>query len=105
MSARSSSSSAKGPVSGVTAAQASARFPVQPSSSRSTMPSPRALIAEDEQILRQELVELLARLWPELGIVAQAGDGVAALRALDESHPDVMFLDIQMPGLSGLEVA
>jgi DNA-binding LytR/AlgR family response regulator len=69
------------------------------------MPSPRALIAEDEPVLREELAELLGRLWPELDIVAQAGDGVAALRALDATRPDVMFLDIQMPGLSGLEVA
>lgn len=69
------------------------------------MRSPRALIAEDEPVLRDEVAELLGRLWPELEIVAQAGDGVAALRALEEARPDVMFLDIQMPGLSGLEVA
>ena len=69
------------------------------------MPSPRALIAEDEPVLRDELVELLGQLWPELEIVARVGDGVAALRALDESHPDLMFLDIQMPGLSGVDVA
>ena len=69
------------------------------------MPSPRALLAEDEPVLREELVELLARLWPELEIVAKVGDGVAALRALDTDRPDCMFLDIQMPGMSGLDVA
>jgi len=69
------------------------------------MPSPRALIAEDEPVLREELVELLGRLWPELEIAAQACDGVAALAALGASQPNVMFLDIQMPGMSGLEVA
>jgi len=69
------------------------------------MPSVRALIAEDEPVLRRELVELLARLWPELEIVAQASDGVAALRGLEAFGPAIMFLDIQMPGLSGIEVA
>jgi len=65
----------------------------------------RAIIAEDEPVLRDELAEMLGTLWPELEIVAKAADGIAALRALDEHHPDVMFLDIQMPGLSGLDVA
>jgi DNA-binding LytR/AlgR family response regulator len=69
------------------------------------MPSVRAVIAEDEPVLREELAELLASLWPELEVVAKANDGVAALRALEDSRPDVMFLDIQMPGLSGLDVA
>lgn len=69
------------------------------------MPRPRALLAEDEPVLRDELAELLVRLWPELEIVAQVGDGVAALRSLDEDRFDCMFLDIQMPGLSGLDVA
>jgi DNA-binding LytR/AlgR family response regulator len=69
------------------------------------MPSVRALIAEDEPVLREELAELLASLWPELEVVAKAHDGVAALRALEEFKPDVMFLDIQMPGLSGVDVA
>jgi DNA-binding LytR/AlgR family response regulator len=69
------------------------------------MPSVRALIAEDEPVLREELAELLATLWPELEVVAKAHDGVAALRALEEFKPDVMFLDIQMPGLSGVDVA
>lgn len=69
------------------------------------MASPRALLAEDEPVLREELAELLARLWPELQVVAKVADGVAALRALEELQPDLMFLDIEMPGLSGLEVA
>ena len=66
---------------------------------------PTALIAEDEPLLREELVELLRKLWPELDIVAQTDDGVDALRLLTIHRPTVMFLDIQMPGLSGLEVA
>ena len=69
------------------------------------MTRPRAIIAEDEPVLRDELAELLRSLWPDLDIVALTGDGIATLRALDEHVPDVLFLDIQMPGLTGLEVA
>ena len=64
-----------------------------------------AIVAEDEATLREQLVEQLAQLWPELKIVADAADGVQALRLLDEHDPDVLFLDIQMPGATGLEVA
>jgi DNA-binding LytR/AlgR family response regulator len=66
---------------------------------------PRAVIAEDERVLRDELRDHISTLWPELTICAEVADGVSALRALDEHRPDVMFLDIQMPGMSGLEVA
>jgi DNA-binding LytR/AlgR family response regulator len=66
---------------------------------------PRAIIAEDEEVLREQLHDRLSELWPELEIIAEADDGVAALRALATETPDILFLDIQMPGLSGLEVA
>lgn len=65
----------------------------------------KAVIAEDEPVLRVELRKTLTNLWPELVICAEAEDGVEALRALEEHGPDVLFLDIQMPGMSGLEVA
>ena len=65
----------------------------------------RAIIVEDEAILRMQLEELLADIWPELDIVASAEDGVQGRAAIEQHHPDVVFLDIQMPGLSGLEVA
>ena len=65
----------------------------------------RAVIAEDESVLRGELRDTLARLWPELVICAEAEDGFAALQALEEFKPDILFLDIEMPGMSGLEVA
>ena len=68
-------------------------------------PNPRAIIAEDEEVLREQLREQLSALWPELQIVAEAEDGVEALRALELNTPNILFLDIQMPGLSGLEVA
>lgn len=66
---------------------------------------PTALIAEDEQLLADDLADALARLWPELAVVARARDGIDAVRLVDEHQPDVAFLDIQMPGMSGLEVA
>jgi DNA-binding LytR/AlgR family response regulator len=65
----------------------------------------RAVIAEDEGVLRAQLEELLHAAWPELEIVVSASDGAQALAALEAHHPDVLFLDIQMPEASGLEVA
>ena len=64
-----------------------------------------AVIAEDEQLLRNSLVEMLRDVWPELNIVAACEDGGTALEAIAEHQPNVAFLDIRMPGLSGLEVA
>lgn len=66
---------------------------------------PRAIIAEDEPLLRDEIADTLQALWPELQITARAGDGITALRELDREVPDILFLDIQMPGMTGLEVA
>jgi DNA-binding LytR/AlgR family response regulator len=66
---------------------------------------PRALVAEDELPQRRRLCELLGELWPELEIIAECGDGLAALEALTGQRPEVAFLDIRMPGLTGLEVA
>jgi DNA-binding LytR/AlgR family response regulator len=65
----------------------------------------RALIAEDEPVLRQELRETLAKLWPELVICAEVEDGIEAAHALESHAPDILFLDIQMPGMNGLDVA
>jgi DNA-binding LytR/AlgR family response regulator len=66
---------------------------------------PKAIVAEDEALLRAELVALLGRAWPELEIAAQCEDGGDALDAIGRERPDVAFLDIRMPGLTGLEVA
>ena len=65
----------------------------------------KCVIAEDEDILRNELVSLLGESWPELDIVAACEDGGSALEAIDAHKPEVAFLDIRMPGLTGLEVA
>jgi DNA-binding LytR/AlgR family response regulator len=67
--------------------------------------SPTAIIAEDEPLQRAAIREALTAQWPELQIKAEVGDGVQAIQALDHYAPNVAFLDIQMPGLSGLEVA
>jgi len=65
----------------------------------------KALVAEDEAVLRDELCAHLAALWPGLRIVARAANGLEALQLMDRHRPDVLFLDIQMPGLTGIEVA
>jgi DNA-binding LytR/AlgR family response regulator len=65
----------------------------------------KAIIAEDEPVLRSELREALAAVWPELTICAEADDGIQAMRAMSTHTPDILFLDIQMPGMTGLEVA
>jgi DNA-binding LytR/AlgR family response regulator len=64
-----------------------------------------ALLADDEPHLVTHLAQRLARLWPELGIVATTGNGLEALERIQALRPDMAFLDIRMPGLSGLEVA
>jgi DNA-binding LytR/AlgR family response regulator len=66
---------------------------------------PAALIADDEPLLRERLVSLLAGLWPELEIVAQARNGREAVELFDQALPQVAFLDVHMPGMNGIEAA
>ena len=68
-------------------------------------PQPTAVIAEDEPVLARTLARLLAEVWPELQIVGMAEDGPQAAELALAQAPDVMFLDIKMPGRTGLEVA
>jgi DNA-binding LytR/AlgR family response regulator len=63
------------------------------------------VLADDEPHLLAYLEEQLALAWPDLRIVGRAGNGIEALRLVDELAPDVVFLDIQMPGLNGLDLA
>ncbi|GGC63059.1 LytR/AlgR family response regulator transcription factor [Undibacterium terreum] len=65
----------------------------------------KCVVAEDEALLRDSLLKLLEEVWPDLNVVAACDDGGAALEAIAQHQPDVVFLDIRMPGLSGLEVA
>jgi DNA-binding LytR/AlgR family response regulator len=67
--------------------------------------APSALIAEDEPLLALALQTELTRAWPALQIVASVGDGVSAVRQALALQPDVLFFDIRMPGMSGLEAA
>ena len=69
------------------------------------MTPPTALIAEDEPLMRERLKEKLAEAWPELQVVAEAEDGDQAIALFNEHRPLLAFLDIRMPGLSGLDVA
>ncbi|MEW5251246.1 LytR/AlgR family response regulator transcription factor [Microbulbifer sp. 2201CG32-9] len=69
------------------------------------MTNAKALIAEDEPLLRQSLRRQLATLWPELEVVAEARNGREALAQFQRLQPDICFLDVHMPGLSGVETA
>jgi DNA-binding LytR/AlgR family response regulator len=66
---------------------------------------PTAVIAEDEPLLRADLIASLRTAWPELAIVAEAEDGAAAFDEITSHQPDLAFLDIRMPGLTGIDVA
>jgi DNA-binding LytR/AlgR family response regulator len=66
---------------------------------------PTALVADDEPLLRKALARMLAQAWPALEIVAQARNGREAVELFEAKQPDVCFLDVHMPGLSGVEAA
>jgi DNA-binding LytR/AlgR family response regulator len=66
---------------------------------------PTALIADDEPLLRTALARLLSQAWPELEVVAQARSGREAVESFEARRPDICFLDVHMPGLSGIEAA
>ena len=66
---------------------------------------PTALIADDEPLLREALASQLAQVWPELEVIAQARNGREAVELFEARKPDICFLDVHMPGLSGVEAA
>jgi DNA-binding LytR/AlgR family response regulator len=66
---------------------------------------PRAVIADDERLMREQLRTRLHQVWPDLEIVAEAKNGLEAVQAVSLHQPDVIFLDIRMPGLTGVEAA
>jgi DNA-binding LytR/AlgR family response regulator len=69
------------------------------------MSRPTALIADDEEGMRQQLRSRLQDAWPDLHIVAEAVNGIEAVALAGQHQPDIVFLDIRMPGLSGIEAA
>ena len=66
---------------------------------------PRAVLADDERLMREQLRARLAEVWPELEVVAEAKNGIEAVAAVQEHRPDIVFLDIRMPGLNGVDAA
>ncbi|MFG6412537.1 LytR/AlgR family response regulator transcription factor [Roseateles sp. DC23W] len=68
-------------------------------------PSIRAVLADDERLMREQLRARLTEVWPELDIVAEAKNGLEAVELVKEHRPDLVFLDIRMPGLTGVEAA
>lgn len=67
--------------------------------------TPTAILAEDEPLLRAEIRDTLRRVWPELRISAEVADGLQAIEAFDRHEAKVLFLDVQMPGATGIDVA
>ncbi len=65
----------------------------------------KALIADDERLMREQLRARLAEAWPGLDIVAEAKNGAEAVQLTEQLHPDIVFLDIRMPGMTGVEAA
>ncbi len=70
-----------------------------------TVPHATALIADDEPLLRDSLERLLAQAWPDLRVVAQARNGREAVDLFEAHRPDICFLDVHMPGMTGVEAA
>ncbi len=71
----------------------------------SSAAAPRAVIADDERLMRDQLRARLAEVWPELQIVGEAKNGLEAVQMVQEQRPEIVFLDIRMPGLTGVEAA
>jgi DNA-binding LytR/AlgR family response regulator len=67
--------------------------------------APTAVLADDERLMREQLRARLAEVWPELQIVAEARNGLEAVQLVDDHRPDIVFLDIRMPGLTGVDAA
>ena len=65
----------------------------------------RCIVADDERLMREQLRARLAEVWPDLQIVAEAKNGVEAVALVAEHRPELVFLDIRMPGLTGVEAA
>lgn len=71
----------------------------------SMKPAYRVLVVEDEPLLRRQLCESLNELWPDVGHIVEAESGAAAMRQIAEAVPDIAFLDINLPDMSGIDIA
>jgi DNA-binding LytR/AlgR family response regulator len=69
------------------------------------LPAPTAIVADDERLMREQIIGRLKEAWPELVIVGEAGNGSEAVALVQSQEPDVAFLDISMPGMDGIQAA
>lgn len=69
------------------------------------VPAPSAVVADDERLMREQIIDRLKEAWPELVIVGEASNGREAIAMVESLEPDIVFLDISMPGMDGIEAA
>jgi DNA-binding LytR/AlgR family response regulator len=69
------------------------------------LPAPTAVVADDERLMREQIIGRLKEAWPELSIVGEASNGNEAIALVQSEEPDVVFLDIRMPGMDGIQAA
>jgi DNA-binding LytR/AlgR family response regulator len=94
------------PATGGAVERCAAAIDYDPSMSDTARPAaPRAVLADDERLMRDQLRARLAEVWPELQIVAEAKNGLEAVELVAQHRPEIVFLDIRMPGLTGVEAA
>ncbi len=68
-------------------------------------PAPTAVVADDERLMREQIIDRLKEAWPELLIVGEASNGREAVALVQSLEPDIVFLDISMPGMDGIQAA
>ena len=78
---------------------------IVPPTTGSSARTGRALVADDERLMRDQLRARLTEVWPELQVVSEAKNGIEAVAQVQELRPDIVFLDIRMPGLTGVDAA
>jgi len=69
------------------------------------LPAPTAVVADDERLMREQIIDRLKEAWPELLIVGEASNGREAIAIVQSEEPDIVFLDISMPGMDGIQAA
>jgi DNA-binding LytR/AlgR family response regulator len=80
-------------------------MPDRTSARMQPLPAPTAVVADDERLMREQIIAGLKQAWPELEIVGEAGNGREAVAVVQSLEPDVVFLDISMPGMDGIQAA